>query len=385
MITPFRIAVPDAALDDLHARLAATRWAALLPDADWRYGADPVYLRALCAYWRDGFDWRAREAALNAFPQYLASIDGLDIHFIHARGKGPDPLPLIVTHGWPSTFAEFTKLIPLLTDPVAYGGRAEDSFDVVAPSLPGYGFSGMPQRPGTTSRGIARLWLALMHSLGYDAFVAHGGDIGAGVTNHLGRIGGGHVRAIHVMAAPYDVDRESPSLSDAEREYVDVLEAWEREEGAYEHQQRTRPHTLSLALNDSPAGLAAWIIEKWRSWSDCGGDVESSFSKDELLTNVSIYWLGATIGSSAQIYYDSAHAGLPRPPRIGIPARLFLSRETVNRCPREWAARSYANPSYGLAPAGGHFMSAERPDLLAADLRDWFRRFRTCRGPTNGG
>lgn len=324
MIKPFRISVPDAALRDLKQRLAATRWPESLPNEDWHYGTDAVYLHALCDYWRGGFDWRAREADLNAFPQYLVNIDGLDIHFVHARGKGPDPLPLVVTHGWPSSVAEFTRLIPLLTDPAA-----------------------------------------------------HGGDIGAGVTNHLGRIGGGHVRAIHVMAAPYDVDQRKPPLSAAERDYADALDAWERDEGAYEHQQRTRPQTLAIGLNDSPAGLAAWIIEKWRAWSDCGGDLESSFSKDELLTNVSIYWFGATIGSSVQMYYDSAHAGLPRPPRIEVPARLFLTKENVNRCPRQWAERSYADLSYGLAARGGHFMAAEQPTLLATDLREWFRRCRS--------
>jgi hypothetical protein len=216
-----------------------------------------------------------------------------------------------------------------------------------------------------------------MQSLGYDSFFAHGGDIGAGVTNHLGRIGEGHVRAVHTMAAPYDVDRQNPRLSDAERHYVDILNEWDREEGGYEHEQRTRPRTLSFGLNDSPVGLAAWIIEKWRSWSDCHGDLESSFSKDEILTNISIYWLTATIGSSIQMYYDTVHAGLPRPPKIEIPARLFLTTEKVNRCPREWAERSYADLSYGLASKGGHFLAAEQPELLAADLWEWFRRFRS--------
>lgn len=377
MVEPFKIAIPEAALEDLKRRLACTRWPDTFIGGGWNSGTDSTYIRELCAYWRDTFDWRAQESRLNAFPQYRLNVDGADIHFVHARGKGPNPLPLIVTHGWPSTFAEFTKLIPLLTDPASNGGRDEDSFDVIAPSLPGYGFSAQPTDPGSTSLRTAQLWLKLMLALDYESFVAHGGDIGAGVTNHIGRIGGGRVTAIHVLAAPYDVDRRTPPISDAEARYIDDLDDWDREEGGYEHEQRTRPQTLSFGLNDSPAGLAAWIVEKWRSWSDCHDDVESIFSKTELLTNISIYWFSATIGSSMQMYYESAHAGLPRPSRIETPARLFLTTEKVNRCPREWAERSFADLSYGLASKGGHFLAAEQPELLATDLRNWFRGFRS--------
>ncbi len=375
-IIPFQIAIRSEALDDLRRRLTRTRWPNAVAGTGWACGVDLSYLRELCAYWQTHFDWRAQEHALNKFPQYRVNVQGYDIHFVHVRGKGPNPLPLVITHGWPSSFAEFAKLIPLLADPAAHGGAAEDSFDVIAPSLPGYGFSGRPASTDTTSERTADLWLALMRTIGYERFVAHGGDIGARVTHHLGRIGNGRVLAIHLMWPPYEIDTAQRPLSEAEREYVHVLEEWEREEGAYEHEHRTRPQTLACALNDSPSGLAAWIVEKWRAWSDCGGDIESRFSKDELLTQVSIYWLTETIGSSIQMYYDSAHAPKLPSPRIGIPSRLFLTREKVNLCPREWAARSYADLSYGLAPRGGHFLAAEEPELLAADLREWFRRFR---------
>ena len=375
--TPFKIAVSAEAMDELKQRLAHARWPDAIAGSGWTYGVDLPYLRELCSYWQNQFDWRAQERSLDQLPQYRMNVNGYDIHFVHVKGKGPNPLPLLITHGWPSSFAEFSKLIPLLTDPVAHGGLADDSFDVIAPSLPGYGFSGRPIVGGTTSASTAELWLALMRALGYERFVAHGGDIGARVTHHLGRMGESHVAAIHVMSPPYEADTAGSPLSESEREYVSVLDEWDRDEGGYEHEQRTRPQTLSYALNDSPSGLAGWIIEKWRAWSDCNGDIESRFSKDELLTNISIYWFTETIGSSVRMYYDSAHAQPVKPLRLHIPTRLFLTRERVNLCPPEWAARSYAQLSYGLAARGGHFLAAEEPELLAADLREWFRHFRS--------
>ncbi|MEO8747106.1 MAG: epoxide hydrolase family protein [Rhodanobacter sp.] len=373
--TPFKIAVSAEAMDELKQRLAHVRWPDAIAGSGWTYGVDLPYLRELCSYWQNQFDWRAQERSLDQLPQYRMNVNGYDIHFVHVKGKGPNPLPLLITHGWPSSFAEFGKLIPLLTDPAAHGGLAGDSFDVIAPSLPGYGFSGRPILAGTTPASTAELWLALMRALGYERFVAHGGDIGARVTHQLGRTGDDHVEAIHVMSPPYEIDTARTPLSEAERQYVSVLNEWDRDEGAYEHEQRTRPQTLSYALNDSPSGLAGWIVEKWRAWSDCNGDIESRFSKDELLTNISIYWFTQTIGSSVRMYYDSAHARQAKLFRLDTPTRLFLTREKVNLCPREWAERSYANLSYGLAARGGHFLAAEEPELLAADLRGWFRHF----------
>jgi microsomal epoxide hydrolase len=376
-MTPFQIAIPDAAVADLKARLARTRWPDAVDGAGWRYGADLDFLKSLVAYWRDGFDWRAAEARLNAFPQFLADIDGHGIHFIHAKGKGPRPLPLVISHGWPSSVAEFQKIIPLLTDPAAHGGRAEDSFDVIAPSLPGFGFSARPTEAGATSAAATRLWVKLMtETLGYDRFYAHGGDIGGGITNRLGRLYGERVAAIHTMVAAPVADTSHPPPSAAEKSWLKYVDAWEADEGAYGHQQRTRPETLAYGLNDSPAGLAAWIVEKWRSWSDCDGDALSRFTMDELLTNISIYWFTETIASSVRMYFESAHAAPEPQQKIAAPARVYLTREEVERAPPEYVARSYTNFSYGLAPRGGHFMAAEEPQLLAEDIRAWFRRFR---------
>ncbi len=376
--TPFRIDVPEAEIADLKARLAGTRWPDEIAGSRWDYGVDLGYMKELVDYWRDGFDWRAQERALNRFPQFKTAIDGLDIHFIHVRGKGPSPKPLLLTHGWPSSFAEFTKIIPLLSDPAAHGADPADAFDVIVPSMPGYGFSSRPTAPGATSLSVAPIWAKLMTELGYAKFFAQGGDIGAGVTNALGRFHGDRVPAIHTMATPYPypTDENDPTLSAAEHAYLALTKKWEWDEGAYGHLQRTKPQTLAVGLNDSPAGLATWIVEKWRAWSDCNGDVETRFTKDELLTNVSIYWFTQTIGSSVRMYYESAHNDRPKPAKIETPARLFLTREEVDRCPPEWAARSYANLSYGLAPTGGHFLAAEEPALLANDIRTFFRAFR---------
>ncbi|HWA80008.1 MAG TPA: alpha/beta hydrolase, partial [Acetobacteraceae bacterium] len=283
-----------------------------------------------------------------------------------------------VTHGWPSSFAEFSKIIPLLTDPAAHGGRAEDSFDVIAPSLPGFGFSGHPANPGMSSPAVTRLWAKLMRDvLGYERFVAQGGDIGGGITNRLGRDHADCVTAIHAMVAPYLHPEEVTDPSDAEKAYLALQAEWELDEGAYGHQQRTRPQSLAFGLNDSPVGLAAWIVEKWRAWSDCGGNILSRFTMDELLTTISIYWFTQTIGSSMRMYYESAHNPEPRPlPKIAVAARLFLTREAVDLCPPEYAARSYVNFSYGVAERGGHFLAAEEPELLAQDIRDAFRPYR---------
>ena len=375
--TPFRIAVPDAGVADLRARLARTRWPDAVEDAGWRYGTDLDFLKRLVAYWRDGFDWRAAESRLNALPQFLADVDGHAIHFLHVKGKGPKPLPLLVTHGWPSSVAEFQKIIPLLTDPASHGGRAEDSFDVIAPSLPGFGFSARPTQGGMSSAEATRLLAKLMTDvLGHTRFFAHGGDIGGGVTNRLGRLYADRIAAIHTMVAAPVVAPLDPPPSEAEKAWLKIVDAWETDEGAYGHQQRTRPQSLGYSLNDSPAGLAAWIVEKWRSWSDCNGDVLSRFTMDELLTNISIYWFTQTITSSMRMYFDSAHAVANEPPKIYVPARVFLTREEVERAPREYAARTYTNFNYGLAPSGGHFMAAEEPAMLADDIRVWFRQFR---------
>ncbi len=377
-VRPFTIRIEQEKLEDLKARLAHARFPDAVEDG-WRYGADLSYMREIAAYWRDAYDWRKAERALNAFPNFKARIDGLDIHFIHVKGNSPRPTPLVLTHGWPSSIAEFQKIIPLLADP-GHGGDPRDAFDVIVPSMPGYGFSDRPTKPGFTASVVAGMWRRLMtEELGYEKFAAHGGDIGARVTNALGLFHADAVIAIHAMATPkLDTSRLS-GLTAAEEAFIATSVEWDRDEGAYSHQQRTRPQTLAFGLNDSPVGLAAWISEKWRAWSDCGGDIETRFSKDELLTQASLYWLTETIGSSVRMYFE--HAQSPSdtawPDRkIEIPARLFLTTEKVDLCPEEWARRVYADLSYGRAPKGGHFLAAEEPALLAEDIRGFFRRLR---------
>lgn len=375
-VKPFEIRIDNVDIADLKERLRRARWPDAISGRAWDDGADVRYMRELCAYWADRFDWRAQERRLNSFPQFTAKVSDSTVHFIHARGKGPNPLPVILTHGWPSSFAELTKLIPLLTDPDAHGGAAADSFDVVVPSMPGYGFSSRPARSGMNTDAVADIWVALMSDvLGYDRFVAQGGDFGGWVTNQIGRKHGERVAAIHALCAPNPDLVDNPSES--ERGYIATRTKWHSEEGGYAHQQRSKPQTLSIGLNDSPVGLAAWIVEKWRNWSDCGGDIESSFTKDELLANISIYWFTQTISSSVRMYYEYAHtAAQSAGEKIKTPARLFLTKEPVDLCPPEWAHRSYANLSYGLASKGGHFLAAEEPKLLADDMREWFRAFR---------
>jgi len=376
---PFTIDVPQATLDDLAERLAHTRWPDEVADAGWDYGVNRDYLRELVTYWRTEFDWRAQERALNQWHHYRAEIDGVDIHFIHERGKGPHPLPLILTHGWPSTFTEMQKIIPLLTDPASHGGDPADAFDVVVPSLPGYGFSERIAQRGPWK--THERWAALMAGLGYPRFGAQGGDVGAGVTTGLGRFFPDQVLGIHLSsdsASPSPMPQDS-ELSPAERDYLARVEQWEQEEGAYGHQQRTRPQTLAYGLTDSPVGLAAWIVEKFRAWSDCGGNVGQRFTKDELLTNITIYWATQTISSSMRGYYEGAHAASMTPlPPVTVPTgvAVFPSEYLVGRVPREWVERTYNVQHWTEMPRGGHFAALEEPELLAGDIRAFFRDLR---------
>ncbi len=379
-IEPFVVSVPQSTLDDLKARLAGTRWPDEIECSGWDYGANLAYLKELLHYWRFSFEWRAQEKLLNSFPHFRAEIEGLKVHFIHQRGRGPKPLPLIITHGWPSTFFEMHRIIPMLADPVRFGGDPSDSFDVVAPSLPGYGFSDAPRSRGWTSINTAKLWAKLMTDvLGYSRFAAHGGDVGAGVTSRLGLLYPDRVVGIHVTAVvpPY-LGPGSALLTDAEKAYVEVQHQWEREEDGYGHIQGTRPQTLAYGLNDSPAGLAAWIVEKFRAWSECGGDVERCFTKDELLTNVTLYWATQTINSSIRHYYESRHNPQPftQGVRVSVPCGVCLTTEEVDRCPREWAERTYNVQRFTLMPRGGHFAALEAPNHLVEDIRTFFRALR---------
>ncbi|HEX7071377.1 MAG TPA: epoxide hydrolase [Rhodothermales bacterium] len=380
---PFRIQTSDALLHDLAARLARTRLPDAVEGAGWDYGTDRDYLQELIAYWRSQFDWYAQEEALNEIPQFVAEIYGLAIHFIHVRGKGDRPLPLVVTHGWPSTCFEMRRLIGPLTDPVAHGGNPGDAFDLVIPSLPGFGYSAKPTKRGFVR--VDRLWRTLMTEvLGYPRFVAHGTDIGARVTSALGRFHEDVVTAIHLGSVDLDWPEPLPpesELSDAERDYLARVRHWEATEGAYAEIQATRPQTLTYGLHDSPVGLAAWIVEKFRAWSDCAGDVESRFSKDELLTNISIYWLTGTIGSSMRRYFEVRHGGAPHPlmpgERIEVPTGVAMfPGEKELLVPREFAERCYRIERWTDMPRGGHFPAIEEPELLIEDLRAFFRPFR---------
>jgi len=376
----FKLDIPQALLDDLRARLTQTRWPDGIIGADWDYGAKLDYMRELADYWQKKFDWRAQEKALNGFSQYRVQIEGLGIHFILERAKGTKALPLIITHGWPSSFIQMLKIIPLLTDPARYGGDESDSFDVVVPSMPGYGFSERPAEPGMVTSRIADLWAKLMTEvLGYSRFGAQGGDIGAGVTTRLGLQHASKLIGIHItdIARPY-LGPGAGELSEAEKILLADEERWDQEEGAYSSIQATRPQTLSYGLNDSPAGLAAWIVEKFRAWSDCGGDVEKRFTKDELLTNVTIYWVTETISSSIRLYYE--HRRNPRPlslnEKVTIPTGVALFPKDLSNPPRKWAERTYNVKRWTQMPRGGHFAAMEEPDLLVEDIRAFFRPFR---------
>ncbi|PKB79785.1 MAG: multidrug MFS transporter [SAR202 cluster bacterium Io17-Chloro-G9] len=382
-VQPFKIAVDDGVLDDLRQRLADTRWPDEIPASGWDYGSNLDYLKELVEYWRTGFDWRAQEALINSFSHFKAPVDGLDIHFIYERGKGPNPMPLVITHGWPSSFFEMHKIVPLLSDPGSHGGDPADAFDVVAPSLPGFGFSGRSQERGMQVFRVADMWAKLMtEGLGYPRFAAQGGDIGAGVTARLGYAHPDKMIGIHLTSmtrpTPY-LGPGADELSAAEKALLEQRENWQQAEGGYAHIQGTKPQTLSYGLNDSPAGLAAWIVEKYRTWSDCDGDVEKRFTKDELLTTVTIYWVTQTIGSSTRMYKEnqSHNWAMEETERIRPPSAMAVFPGEISRPPREWAERSYNVQRWTEMPRGGHFAALEEPQLLAEDVRAFFRPLRT--------
>jgi pimeloyl-ACP methyl ester carboxylesterase len=382
-VRPFRIAIPDEALDDLRERLDRTRLPGQVAGAGWDYGTDMAFLRELIEHWRDRYDWRAAESALNRMPQFTASVHGTDLHFVHARGRGPAPLPLLFIHGWPGSFWEVHKIVGPLTDPAAHGGDPADAFDVVAPSLPGYGFSPDSGRPGMHPGVMADVLAALMtETLGYPRFGAQGGDWGAIVTTRLGQLHAGALAGIHlnlVGARPYLGEGAAP-LTEAERAYVAEVDRWRRAEGGYQAIQSTKPQTLAFGLTDSPSGLAAWIVEKFRAWSDCRGDVERRFTKDELLTNVMIYWLTGSIGSAMRLYFEAANdprmAGLGPGERVEVPTSFARFAVEITRPPREWVERAYDLRRWTEFPRGGHFAALEEPELLVEDVRAFFRPLR---------
>ena len=379
---PFQIHVSEAVLQDLAFRLTRARWPDELTDAGWGYGTNLTYMQSLIDYWLNRFDWRAQEGALNQVPQFRTRIEGTDIHFVHVRAKSRAALPLIITHGWPGSFAEMMKLIPRLTDPERYGGKTEDAFDVIVPSLPGYGFSSRPTEPGINPQAIAALWAQLMRELGYERFGAQGGDWGSIVSiclglNHPQRICGIHLNYIagrFLLGGSLNADPSDEVASD----YLKQLRSWWDTEGGYSHQQGTKPQTLSYGLNDSPVGLAAWIIEKFRTWSDCDGDVEKVFTRDELLTNVMIYWVTETIHSSCRLYYESRMQSLSLSPanRVKTPVAFALFPKEIPLPPRSLAERGLNIVRWTPMERGGHFAAMEQPAALADDIREFFRKLR---------
>jgi len=382
-VEPFTIDVNSQTLDDLRARLQRVRWPDQPRDAGWAYGTDLAYMKELVDYWLHSFDWKKQQDLLNRLPQFRVTLDGLSIHFVHVRGTGPHPLPLVITHGWPSSFAEMIEIVGLLTDPGAHGADPADSFDVVVPSLPGFGFSERPLERGFERDDLLRRKL-MTESLGYSRFGAHGTDVGARVTSALGRFHSDVVTGIHIASVDLDWQEPHPSdseMTEAERDYLKRVARWEKEEGAYSEIQATYPQTAAYGLHDSPVGLAAWIIEKFRAWSDCGGNLESRFSKDTLLANIMIYWITETTNSSMRRYFEVRHNPTPNPlkpgERIETPTAIAMfPGEKDLLVPREWAERSYNIQRWTDMPSGGHFPALEEPALLVEDIRAFFRRFR---------
>jgi pimeloyl-ACP methyl ester carboxylesterase len=386
MIEPFQIAIPDSVLDDLKVRLRQTRWAQDFANDEWAYGTNGAYLKELVEYWADGYDWRRHERAMNEFSHYRTTIDQVPIHFIHERGKGPKPLPLIMTHGWPWTFWDLQKVIRPLTDPAAFGGDPNDAFDVVVPSLPGFGFSTPLTVPGINYWRISDLWIKLMkQELGYTRFAAQGGDYGAFVTAQLGHKYASDVVGIHVhLAGPVGMIRGNmPDRSvfgpGEERWYDDNLKFFDQE-GAYSTLQATKPQTLAYGMNDSPAGMCAWLLEKRRRWSDCGGEVERRFSKDDLLTTMTLYWATESFGTAARAYAEAKrHPWTPshdRMPVVEAPTAILLFENDIVKLPRRWAEGYYNLKRWNVSLTGGHFAPMEEPDILVNDLREFYRDLR---------
>jgi pimeloyl-ACP methyl ester carboxylesterase len=381
----FEVRIAQSALDDLTDRLRRTRFADDFSNDDWRFGVPRAYIEELVTYWRDDFDWRSQESAMNRHEHYRVEIEDIPIHFIHARGRGPDPIPLVLTHGWPWTFWDYEDLIGPLSDPQAHGGDPADSFDVVVPSLPGTAFSSPLRTPGVGIPRIADLWYRLMHDvLGYERFAAGGGDSGAFVSARLGHCHPDALIGVHLnfpatatMEALLDVRPDDAGAD--ERDWL-ATAGEDRGTAAHMAVHTEGPQTLAWAMNDSPAGLAAWITERRRNWSDCEGDVERRFTKDRLLTGISLYWLTETFHTSVRVYAESFRAPWPlvhdRQPAIEAPTAVAVFPRELVRLPRRFMERQANVARWTVMPRGGHFAPAEEPDLMIDDLREFFRPLR---------
>lgn len=386
-LEPFVIEVPEPVLEDLQRRLALTRLADQPDGADWEYGTSACYLHELIEHWRTMFDWREQERRLNALPQFLTTVAGVRVHLAHQPGRGPDPLPILLVHGWPSGYPEMTKLVPLLSDPAAHGGDPADAFHVVVPSLPGFGFSGPQARGVGYAAAGAALRRIMTEGLGYQRFAVHG--TGAGVyplgwiaLEHPAAVVGYHTHDPALMPLP-SFEPPAPPPTAAELEARERAHTWAAREGAYAELHRTKPQSLGHALTDSPAGLASWLVEKHRTWSDCHGDVERRYTKDELLTSCTLYWATGTIASSLRAYYERVHADPPVAPGRrfdGVPTGVAMPRHEPTfpprRVPRETVERAHDLRHWVDLPRGGHFASWEEPELVADSIRAFFRTLR---------
>ena len=380
-INQFTIPFFAASWTDLRARIEKTRWIDEIPGSEWDYGFNREFLVELCEYWSTDFDWELQVERLNQLPNYRFQSQYGSVHFLHLKGRGKSSLPLIMTHGWPGSYLEMLEMIPLLTDPIAHGANSADSFDLVIPSLPGFGFSDRPASAGMNAFRIADIWVDLMRSLGYERFGAQGGDLGAAVSTALGLRHGAHLHGIHLNYIPGSYQpflAPGTVLADSEQQFLQKRTNWFDKNGGYAHQQATRPQTTAYALNDSPAGLAAWIVEKFREWSDCESDLYSRFSRDALLTNVTLYWMTETISSSFRMYSEGRAAPLAFSPEDFVHAPCAVARfpREITFPPREWVERGYNIQRWTAMSRGGHFAASEEPALLAADLREFFRPLR---------
>lgn len=382
MIKPFTIHVSDSELTDLRERLQKTRW----PDEvgqDWQYGTDLAYLKDLCDYWANTFDWRAEEAKLNSFEHFKTEIEpGRDLHFIHARSSNPNALPLLMSHGWPGSCAEFLDIIPLLTEPQNHGGDSADAFHVICPSIPGYGFSDAATAPGFDQKQIALGHIKLMEQLGYGKYVVQGGDWGSAISSWTARLAPERVLALHLTlvfaGAPKDQADPFKGVTDKEKATLSACKQLMHDGAGYQAIQGTKPQSLGYGLNDSPAGLAGWIVEKFHSWTHHDGNLEQAIHRDKLLTNIMIYWITQSITSSARLYFESAHEqnNLFEHGRIDTPTGCAMFPGELYQPPRVWAEALYNIEHWTNQPRGGHFAALEQPNLLAEDLRHFFKRFR---------
>jgi pimeloyl-ACP methyl ester carboxylesterase len=376
-VTPFRVDVPGDVLLDLRRRLSQTRLPPPSPAAPWADGAGDAFLHDLLAYWRDGFDWRKQETLINALPQFTVTAGGRELHVVHARSAEPDAMPLLLIHGWPGSFWEFRRILPMLTDPAAYGGDRRDAFHVVIPSLPGYGWSAVPRAPGCGPAAVAAAFAALMADLGYERYGAQGGDWGSRIAAQVAVTAPGQVAGIHLnfpafISPPPDFD--AAALGPREREALAAGRAFAADGLAYLHLQSTRPQTPAFGLSDSPAGLAAWISEKYREWSDCGGDLYQAVDRDDLLTIITIYWVTNTIGPSMRLYRE--HGRRPWTQRVPVPAGCALFPAETSPPVRAYVERFLDVRRWTDMDRGGHFAALEQPELLAEDVRAFFRPLR---------